>query len=878
MDSALVIKEKLIKQNQQALQEFKGHKDIVSLVTERCLFIDNIITHTWLKMGLNHYPITLVAVGGYGRGELHPQSDVDLLFLIHDNVKPTLQHILGQFIAFLWDSGLEIGHSVRTINETITRGKQDITIATNLLEARFIAGQQSLFNQLYQAVRSNDFWLSYDFFMAKREEQKIRHKKSSAFDLEPNIKSCPGGLRDIQTIAWVAIRHFNARKLAELVNVDFLEQDELEELLQCQSFLWQLRFSLHSIVGRDENRLLFDLQPQVAKLMGYQDGTQLAVEQMMKLYYRTVRRVIELTEMLLQLFKKALLSPRKFTKSNTEKSNNLLNQPANKRTKKLLAIYAIDKNYQRRGRFIEALPENLFNHPVEVLNLFLVALSNVNITAIYAPTLRSLRRARRSLLQPLIEYPECRKIFMDILKHERSIFALSLMHKHGILSAYLPSWRAIEGQMQFDLFHAYTVDEHTHRLLLYIEQFATQEHKDAFPLGSQLFSQLPKKGLLVLAAIFHDIAKGRGGDHSILGAKDALVFCKLHGISDHDGRLVAWLVKHHLLMSITAQRRDISDPEEIAKFADIIRDSIHLNYLYCLTVADICATNNQTWNSWKGSLMRELYFSTQRILSSGKEKPIDAKARVREHQAKAKKELINRGIDGLTIDKLWRRFKANYFLRHTPSQIAWHAEAILKLNDKQPLVLISKHNTRGGTELFIYCPDKPQLFATIMAILDNKNVNVHDAIIMSSKDNYALDSFIILEQDGKSVTQLQRIQSIRKALEKAITNDATKSPKFRNISRRIKPFNVPTQVNFLPSTRQNTTTLELIALDKPGLLAKVGDLLYRCQILLIAAKITTIGERVEDFFVLQTFSGKKLNDEQKTQLQHDLIDSIAKPF
>lgn len=583
MNTALLAKQSLIEQNQTLLARFKAKTPIEELVTQRCQFVDSLVKQAWQQHGLDQYPIALIAVGGYGRGELHPHSDVDLLFLFEGELSKAAETTLSEFIAFLWDANLEIGHSVRTLDDTLRLGRDDITIATNLLEARLLTGPETLFDQLYDAIRQSDFWTSSNFFIAKRDEQTARHAKASAFDLEPNIKSCPGGLRDIQTIAWVAMRHFGASRLEELVEYEFLEPAELEELLECQHFLWKLRFALHMAVGRDENRLLFDVQRQVAELMGYEDATQLAVEQMMKRYYRTVRRVMELNEMLLQLFKRATLGHTK-----------------------ALEIQAIDDNYQRRGAFIEALSDDLFDSGEEIVRLFVHIAKNSNIKGIYAPTLRSLRRARRAQLQPLQENPLCRQAFMEILKHPRGIAALSLMHKHGVLSAYLPAWRNIEGQMQFDLFHAYTVDEHTHRLLLNIERFSQPEQKEEFPLGSVLINQLPKKGLLVLGAIFHDIAKGRGGDHSKLGSSDALAFCKLHGLNDHDGRLVAWLVENHLVMSVTAQRRDISDPDVVADFASKVRDAVHLSYLYCLTVADICATNEKTWNNWKGSLLRDL--------------------------------------------------------------------------------------------------------------------------------------------------------------------------------------------------------------------------------------------------------------------------------
>ena len=854
IESAQIAKVALFDQNDELLTRFRNKDPIKQLVAQRSQFVDSILQQEWQSHGLDKFAIALIAVGGYGRAELHPHSDVDLLFLIESDLCPDAEAALSQYIAFLWDAGLEVGHSVRSVAQTLAQGHHDVTVVTNLLEARLLCGPVTLYQSLYHSIRRDDFWPASDFFIAKRDEQLARHARANAFDLEPNLKTCPGGLRDIHTVAWVAMRHFDAAKAEDLVEHGFLDRDELEELLECQNFLWELRFALHLISGRDENRLLFDLQRQVADLMGYEDSTQLGVEQMMKRYYRTVRRVMELNQMLLQLFKRATLGHTK-----------------------ALEIKKIDKDYQLRGTYIESLTADIFEQPVEIMKLFLLVAKNSNIKGIYAPTLRSLRKSRRQQSQALMNHADCRAIFLEILRHPRGIASLSLMHRHGVLSAYLPAWRDIEGQMQFDLFHAYTVDEHTHRLLQNIDRFSQPDQKEEFPLGSVLINQLPKKGLLVLAAIFHDIAKGRGGDHSKLGAMDARNFCKLHGLNDHDGRLVAWLVENHLVMSITAQRRDISDPDVVAEFADNVRDAVHLSYLYCLTVADICATNENTWNNWKGSLLRDLYFSTQRVLARGKEKPVDIRARVREHQAKAKKELLRRGIKEKSLDALWQRFKADYFLRHQPNQIAWHSEAIIKHKHDEPLVLISKHTTRGGTELFVYEQDKPKLFATVMTLLDNKNINVHDASIMTSKDNYALDSFVILEQDGSPVAQIARIQGIKKALIKALSGDTPKLPKFKKLPRKMKPFKVQTQVSFLPSRRHGTSMMELIALDSPGLLAKVGDALYRCNIKLMAAKITTIGERAEDFFMLQNADGEQLSQIQQVELSDNLTLALDRP-
>ncbi|MGB0893491.1 MAG: bifunctional uridylyltransferase/uridylyl-removing protein GlnD [Parashewanella sp.] len=853
MNAALEVKSALITQNEFLLDLFKRKQDILKLVHSRCETIDNTLIDTWNKCGLADTELSLLAVGGFGRGELHPHSDVDILILTESELNDCFHSKLSQFIAYLWDAGLEIGHSVRTIEQSIECGRGDITIATSLLESRLLIGNESLYQELQILINSPDFWPAQAFYKAKHDEQKKRHDKASPFDLEPNVKSCPGGLRDIQNITWVAMRHFQAQNIEELVLQGFLQQQELNELVECRNFLWKLRFALHIIAKRDENRLLFDYQKDVALLMGYQDATQLAVEQMMKQYYKTIRKVMELNEMLLQLFYQASLKQHKS-----------------------LEIRPINESYQRRGSFIEALDDAPFDDPVNIMTLFHTTLQYPSIKGIFATTLRALRQTRRTLTEPLMNHEACRKIFMSILKHPRCGSALSLMHKHNILSAYIPAWKKIEGQMQFDLFHAFTVDEHTHQLLKNIDRLYLPENKDEFPLASIVASQLPKQYLLTLAAIFHDIGKGRGGDHSLLGAQDALTFCHRHQLSQHDSRLVSWLVENHLIMSMTAQRRDISDPEVVAEFADKVRDSDHLNYLYCLTVADIRATNEKIWNSWKDSLLKDLFFATQRALSRGKEKPIDIRARVREHQAKARNTLLDNGVLEHDIDTLWQTFTADYFLRHTPEQVVWHTQAIIKHDATQPLVLISKHMSRGGTELFVYCENRPLLFSSVMAVLDNKNLTINDANIMTSKTNHVLDTFIILEHNGKTLNSASRIQSLQKALIKQLTLKTNPLPKFKKLSRKIRPFKVKTKVTFLPSSRNGTTMIELIALDSPGLLAKVGDVFYKCNVTIVGAKITTIGERVEDFFRVRNHQGGPLDQQHQQMLKKALIDALKK--
>ncbi|GAA4878214.1 [protein-PII] uridylyltransferase [Ferrimonas pelagia] len=844
-------KAQLAELEQQQLSQFQQGEAIGVLLGARAAQIDGLLQYVWQQGGLDGHPVALIAVGGYGRGELHPRSDIDLLVLTEPELSAELEQRLGDLLILLWDSKLEIGHSVRSVAQTIELARDDITIATNLLESRVLCGDPHLYHQLQHAVQAADFWPSAEFFKAKFEEQQARHKRSTPFDLEPNLKSCPGGLRDVQTITWVALRHFKVGCLAELVSHDYLTPEELEELGTCRDFLWRLRFALHSVAGRAEDRLLFDHQRDVAGLMGYSDETQLAVEQLMKRYYRTVRAVRELNQMLLLLFKQATLG-----------------QSA------MPGAQPLTTHFSQRGRFIEARSNDVFERPEHILALFLDATASAQIDTISASTLRLLRAARRQLKAPLSERPECRQLFMAILKHPDGFKALSLMHRHGILGAYLKPWQQITGQMQFDLFHAYTVDEHTHRLLQFIDRFSNPEHKTIFPLGSVLIDQLPKKGLLVLAAIFHDIGKGRGGDHSEIGAVDALHFCQQHGMNEHDGRLVAWLVEHHLLMSVTAQRRDITDPEVIEKFANKVKDHTQLAYLYCLTVADICATNDTLWNNWKGSLLRELYHATRERLLNGMAVPVDSRARIREHQAKARNQLVRQGMDNDALDRLWQRFSADYFLRFSPAQIQWHAEHLLSQPDEPHQVQLSVHMTRGGTELFVYTPDSQGLFTRVMAVLDGKQLSVHDAQIFTTRDGFALDSFVILEHDGTPVQNPSRIASIRKSLLQALRRNDSQVRPLRALPRRLRSFSVPTKVKFLSSHRKNSSMMELVTLDRAGILAQIGQVFEQCGVVIKAAKITTVGEKAEDFFLLATQEDQALDQAQqeslRTALKHAL--------
>lgn len=851
----------LLKQQVERLQKwleqsFREGVTAAELIAIRSNYLDKLLQRLWQINRFELIPqLSLIAVGGYGRQELHPLSDIDLLILSQHPLATAVTTKIGQFITLLWDLGFQVGHSVRTLEECLQAGQTDLSIATNLFESRLICGDQALFLSLQQAIYSDNFWPSDKFFAAKRSEQQLRHQRyhSTSYNLEPDIKSSPGGLRDIHILLWVARRHFGATTIEQTVHFNFLSQAEYRELKICLNFLLRIRFALHLMIKRYDNRLLFEHQLNVASLLGYQGKDNQPVEQMMKDYYRVTRRVRELNSMLLQLFDEAILSE-----------------------KNLAAPHKLDNQFQLRGDLIDLIDSTLFDRqPAAILQLFYQMAEQENIQGIYSATLRQLRFACQKLTKPLCEIPIAREIFITILRHPRAVKgAIVPMHLHDVLSAYTLVWQNIVGQMQFDLFHTYTVDEHTIRVLQKLDQFADQNNSHQHPLCVAIYTKLAQPEILRLAAMFHDIAKGRKGDHSELGAKDAKQFALAHGLSEHDSSLIAWLVRQHLLMSVTAQRRDIQDPIVIKQFASEVKSINRLDYLLCLTVADICATNNSLWNSWKQSLLKELYLLTKNQLNQDTQAIPTLRQRIQSNRLQALTQLDEKNIEQGELKKLWSRCHADYFLRHTPQQLAWHASALLKHNLNEPLILISTVSVHGGTEIFIWCPDRPSLFAAVAGELDRRNLNIHSAQIFTNKDNMTMDTFVVLDPKGQPLAH-DRYENIRQALLKVIKTPNSKTLKTRNAHHRFRHFNVPTKVHFLPNFNGKRTYMELVALDQPGLLAQIGNIFTEMAVLLHGARITTIGERVEDLFVLTDQNNQALDQNRQHKLAEKLTQALT---
>ncbi len=828
-----------------------GNTPTSELVGERARLVDEVLRRAWQLHFSDATEASLVAVGGYGRGELHPSSDIDLLILL-DNEKnfESFKPNLEQFLTLLWDIGLEVGHSVRTIDDCVREAAQDITFITNLIEARQLAGSQPLFQAMLEATGPDRMWSSHTFFEAKWKEQIQRHAKQddSISNLEPNVKDSPGGLRDIQTIGWVAKRHFQIKDLHDLVRHDFLTEAEYKTLIDGQNHLWRVRFALHLLTGRHDDRLLFDHQRTLAAQLGYDDDyANLAVECFMRDYYRTVMELSRLNEMLLQHFQEAILL------------RNELGEPVE-----------INRRFQSRSDFLEVTHDRVFERtPTALLELFLILQETPALKGVRASTIRLVRNHTYLIDEQFRQDIRAQSLFMEILRRPRGITrAMRRMNIYGVLAAYIPIFENIVGRMQYDLFHVYTVDEHTLMVVRNLRRLTVNKYADEHPFCTQLMRTLPKEELIYMAALFHDIAKGRGGNHSELGALDALEFCRLHHLSEYDSHLVSWLVRNHLVMSMTAQRKDITDPDVVQEFAALVGDINRLTYLYLLTFADSRATNPAAWNSWKDSLLRDLFKATRRALIRGLENPLAQEELVREKQEAALFQLLqSAGLDETAIRKLWKTFNNEYFLTHSPNAIQRHTQAILATPAHElPLIKMRQTAKRGGTEVLFYGIDRDNLFAVITTLLDQLALSIVNARVMSTTAGFSLNSFLVLEQDGSPVEPGQRMQEIIGTLREGLTQEGDQPLTVsRSIPRRHKHFDTSTQVYFTQEPNLHRTAMRLITLDRPGLLSDVGQAFASCKIRLQHAKITTLGAEVEDIFFITDRKNDPILDEDQLE-------------
>ena len=854
---------------EKQIQQFQEKHNIVHLIHERAQAIDIILILAWSYYNLGENA-ALLAVGGYGRGELHPHSDVDLL-LLHDaeltldenSQNAEFVENLQLFIALLWDIGLEIGHSVRTVDECIKEAENDITVISNLMESRLITGDPALYEQLSSQLSPNNIWPTKDFTAAKINEKNQRYLKfnETAYNLEPNIKEGPGGLRDIQIIGWVAKRHFDVESLKELVGHNFLTPHEYEQLENGQKFLWKIRFALHVLCKRHEERLLFDYQRELAQQFGYTDCEgKLAVECFMTDYYQTVMQLERLNEMLLQYFQEIII----FSDVDAEPKK-------------------INRRFISYKGYIAAANKNIFrNYPFALLEIFLLLCQDPELKGVRASTIRLIRANGYLIDDSFRKDLRCRTLFMEILRQPFGItHEMRRMNRYGVLAAYIPEFKQIVGQMQHDLYHAYTVDEHTLKVLRNTRRLFVRKHADELPLASKVAQYIPKPELLYIAALFHDIAKGRGGRHDELGAIDAELFCQKHDLSHKDTRLVSWLVKNHLLMSMVAQRKDINDPVVIHEFALQVGESQYLDYLYMLTVSDIRATSPKVWNSWKDSLLSQLYNLTKIALNKGLENPQQQEEYIKNFKALALGRLTDKNYSQTSIIELWDTLPDEYFIKFQPDEIVWQTEAILNNSGDVPkntLVLIRTHDERGGTEIFIYTRKEDYVFALVTSTLSQLLLDVTEAKTVSSSNDYTYHTYFILEEDGSAVTDKERIERIRQSLEDKLSQDQLSQDKFilpaisQRLSRSQKQFSLKTKVQFDEDLENNQTLMTITASNRPALLSHVGQALIECDVSLDNAKISTFGEKVEDVFVIRDKNEQIITDiKQQENIRRAII-------
>jgi [protein-PII] uridylyltransferase len=840
-------------------ERFLAGESVVGLVHERAGVVDSIVTHLWNQ----HAPdcvnsAAVVAVGGYGRGELHPYSDVDILVLLPKKLSDTGKAQLSDFVTALWDIGLEIGQSARTVAQCHDEAKADLTVVTTLMESRLITGPAELYADMQAAIAADKIWPPAEFFAEKRKEQIERHHRydDSAYNLEPNVKGSPGGLRDIQMVGWVAKRYFGVETFAELVPHRFLTPGQVRRLHEGQEFLWRVRFGLHTLTGRREDRLLFDHQINLARMLGYEDARYtLAVEQLMQRYYRTVMELSRLNEMLLQLFEEAILM-----------------DPS-------AEPVPLNDRFQVKNDYLQTVNDEVFKRdPSALLELFLLLQQNPEIRGVSAYTVGLIKRNLQLIDEEFRQNPRNHRLFLAILRAPAGVtHELRRMNLYGVLGLYIPSFGRIVGRMQYDLFHAYTVDEHTLFVVSNLRRFALSRFDHEYPRCSKIMQSFEKPEIAYLGGLFQDIAKGRGGDHSELGAVDAEAFCLEHGLSEYDARVVAWLVRNHLILSTTAQKKDIGDPAVIDEFASLVRDPLHLDYLYVLTVADVRGTNPKLWNSWKATLFGDLYELTHRALRRGLENPMDREQLISEKKSQAKESLAGRKISSDKVDEVWKLFNDGYYLRHRSDEIVWHTEWLAGAQSRGAggLVDVRLQKNGDGVEAVLYTPRIRHTFAHATAVLDELGMNIVDARIVPIADGYSIDTYIFMELDKRMEIDDARLNKIRRSLTRLLTAaDDTTAKVTRAAPRRVRMFNTSTSVQFGKNTQDGRTVMNLVAADQPGLLSKVGQVFIELGIDIDAAKIMTIGERAEDVFYICDEAGKPIDEPTKTRLRDTLVDKL----
>lgn len=830
-------------------RRFWADEPIEELIAELSDGMDQTILELYADHLGERDDVALFAVGGYGRRELHPGSDIDLLLVANRPAK--LKPQIEGFLRAVFDLNLEIGYAVRDLKSCRNECKQDITVMTAMLERRFLGGDERMVAKLDKVMDHPRLWPTEQFFRAKYDEQIHRHRDydNIEYNLEPNVKTSPGGLRDIHTALWICKRHFNTTDPGALIDLGVLTAQEAMWLVEGRRFIWWVRFGLHVLAERKEDQLQFAHQRELAQRLGFVDTNgQRGVERFMHVYYRHVLALTEVNDILLQHFQENVLR------------------------KKNSAPISINERFQIVNGYMEITDPELFRRtPSALMELFVVMARRKDISGVRVNTIRAVRDSLDLIDEDFRNEPAHAQLFLDLLKAPYTIVSqLTRMRRYGVLARYLPEFGRVIGQMQHDLFHIYTVDAHTMAVIGNMRRFRYRASREEFPVAYHCVHAIPKVELLYIAGLYHDIGKGRGGDHSVLGAEDALQFCQRHKLNAADTELVCWLVKKHLYMSSVAQRQDIYDPDVVQKFAQEMKSEMRLDYLYALTVADINATNPTLWNSWRATLLRQLYTETRRALRHGIETLADKVTSVEACRESAQERLLSNSstFNESQIQALWSSLGEDFFLRHSAPQVARLTSDILTHRDgkegERPFVAV--HDTfgdlpgEGASKVYIYVADQPQLFAKTVHTLASFDLSVVDAIVHTDVSGMCFDTYTVLTDEGLALPADSKLRSaIAGKLSKVIAdpNPALK-PAQRRLPRRLRELAHPTEVTISNNPQGPGSSLTIIANDRPGLLATIAGIFVDLELQLLSAKIATLGERVEDTFVVTDAAGNAI--------------------
>ncbi len=816
------------------------------LLTGLATQTDKLLTEMWHEI-VNIPDTCLIAVGGYGRGELYPFSDIDLLILLPEK-QPIESGPLERFVGSLWDIGLSVGHSIRTMNECIMQAQNDITVLTNLIEARQLTGCPEQFNNFCSELeKSID---RHDFTEKKLDEQRKRHMRfhDTAYNLEPNIKESPGGLRDLHSILWIASGLGLGKTFENLALKGFLLRREVKDIHNQKKTLANLRIRLHYVAGRREDRLLFDYQEILAKQFGFKGNPhRLASEQFMQHYFLTARRISLYNDILL------------FSITSTIRP-----QP--------LSVCMEDSYYQKIGKHLDLIQGTTFSKsPEALLDGFVRLASDSDLEGFTPDTLRSIKQAGTLIDRQFRINRHHQSQFMSILRHSSAApKILRLMNRYNLLGRYLPAFGRIIGLMQHDLFHVYTVDEHILFVVANLGRFLNQKEESDYPLPYKLMQNFDRPEVLIIAALFHDIAKGRGGDHSKLGEKDVRHFCKQHNLGKGDIELASWLVANHLVMSATSQKQDLTDPATISIFANQVGNEARLNALTLLTIADMQGTSPDIWNAWKGRLLAILYEQTQKYLRGDLTR---GSKRILEKQAQARAEMIRSALpQGIELS-LWKTFNDDYFLGEEVEDIVWHVRALNRVvNSGKTVVKARVLPNKQGIKVLVYTPNQSALFLKLASTFERLQFNIVEARLHTSKINYVLDSFVVLDEDLATSSYRDLINFIEYELQETIINSSSVTNNLKpRLNRQLRHFPIAPEISIKEKGETDQYTVSLLAGDRPGLLSSIAQVFYKARIEILSARINTLGKRAEDSFHLRT---NKLSTKARNDLHHALLAAL----